>query len=67
MIDIFGAASGREISVAWPATSTRSSMPHGKQFPRGSQVVVRGQIQTMRSSYIGLLTGLAFSLVSYTC
>jgi multidrug efflux pump subunit AcrB len=33
-----------------------------KQLPRGSQVVVRGQIQTMRSSYIGLLTGLAFSI-----
>jgi multidrug efflux pump subunit AcrB len=34
-----------------------------QQLPRGSQVVVRGQVQTMRASYIGLLSGLAFSIV----
>src|SRR5208282_5281428 len=30
---------------------------------RGSRLVVRGQIQTMRSSFIGLLGGLVFSIV----
>jgi len=34
-----------------------------QQLPRDSRVVVRGQVQTMRSSYIGLLSGLAFSIV----
>jgi multidrug efflux pump subunit AcrB len=34
-----------------------------QQLPRGSQVVLRGQVQTMRSSYVGLLSGLAFSIV----
>ena len=29
------------------------------QLPRGSRVVIRGQVQTMRSSYTGLLIGLA--------
>jgi multidrug efflux pump subunit AcrB len=38
-------------------TETQSSLP------RGSQVIVRGQVQTMRSSYIGLLAGLAFSIM----
>jgi multidrug efflux pump subunit AcrB len=34
-----------------------------KNLVRGSQVVVRGQTQTMRSSFVGLLSGLAFSIV----
>jgi multidrug efflux pump subunit AcrB len=34
-----------------------------KQLPRGSQLVVRGQVLTMKSSYIGLLGGLAFSIL----
>jgi multidrug efflux pump subunit AcrB len=33
------------------------------QLPRGSQVIVRGQILTMRSSYEGLLGGLVFSIL----
>jgi multidrug efflux pump subunit AcrB len=62
VIDIFGAAAGRDLGgVAGDITkiidATRS------QLPRGSQVIIRGQVQTMRSSYVGLLTGLAFSIV----
>ncbi len=62
VIDIFGAAAGRDLGgVAGDITkiidATRS------QLPRGSQVVIRGQVQTMRSSYIGLLSGLVFSIV----
>ncbi len=34
-----------------------------KQLPRGSFAHVRGQIQTMESSYTGLLGGLAFAIV----
>jgi multidrug efflux pump subunit AcrB len=34
-----------------------------KQLPRGSQLVVRGQVQTMKSSFTGLLAGLAFSIL----
>ena len=33
------------------------------QLPRGSRVMVRGQVQTMRSAYIGLLLGLAFAIM----
>jgi multidrug efflux pump subunit AcrB len=62
VIDIFGAAAGRDLGgVATDITkiidATRA------QLPRGSRVVVRGQVQTMRASYIGLLSGLAFSIV----
>ncbi len=32
-------------------------------LPRGSQIVVRGQVETMRASFIGLLGGLVFSIL----
>src|SRR6202000_2805999 len=34
-----------------------------KSLPRGSFVRIRGQVETMRSSYIGLIFGLAFAIV----
>jgi multidrug efflux pump subunit AcrB len=62
VIDIFGAAAGRDLGgvagdIQKLIDATRP------QLPRGSRVVVRGQVQTMRASYIGLLSGLAFSIV----
>jgi multidrug efflux pump subunit AcrB len=36
---------------------------HRKELPRGSQVALRGQVQTMNSSFIGLTSGLAFSIL----
>jgi multidrug efflux pump subunit AcrB len=38
-----------------------------KNLPRGMFVSVRGQAQTMRTSYIGLLTGLVFASCWSTC
>jgi multidrug efflux pump subunit AcrB len=46
---------GREI--------TRIVDANRKSLPRGSFVTIRGQLQTMRSSYLGLLGGLIFSIV----
>jgi multidrug efflux pump subunit AcrB len=34
-----------------------------RDLPRGTQLLVRGQIRTMRSSYIGLLGGLLFAIL----
>jgi multidrug efflux pump subunit AcrB len=62
VIDIFGATSGRDLGgVAGDVNKIIDATR--QQLPRGSRVVVRGQVQTMRSSYIGLLSGLAFSIV----
>jgi multidrug efflux pump subunit AcrB len=62
VIDIFGAATGRDLgSVASDLNKIIDDTRH--ELPRGSRVVVRGQVQTMRASYIGLLSGLAFSIV----
>ena len=36
---------------------------HRKELPRGSQLIVRGQVKTMNSSFIGLVAGLAFSIL----
>ncbi|HLH01707.1 MAG TPA: efflux RND transporter permease subunit [Bryobacteraceae bacterium] len=34
-----------------------------KSLPRGSRVVIRGQVETMRTSFRGLIAGLLFSIV----
>jgi len=36
---------------------------HQKDLPRGSHMILRGQSETMKSSYFGLLTGLIFSIL----
>jgi len=62
VLDIYGSVSGRDLGgVSRDINQIIDGML--KQLPRGSHVVVRGQVQTMRSSYIGLLGGLAFSIV----
>jgi multidrug efflux pump subunit AcrB len=62
VIDIFGAAAGRDLgSVASDLNKIIDDTRH--ELPRGSRVIVRGQVDTMRASYIGLLGGLAFSIV----
>jgi multidrug efflux pump subunit AcrB len=62
VIDIFGAAAGRDLGgVAGDINNIIDATR--QQLPRGSRVVVRGQVQTMRASYVGLLSGLVFSIV----
>jgi multidrug efflux pump subunit AcrB len=62
VIDIFGSVSGRDLGGV--ATDINKAIDAARpQLPRGSRVVVRGQVQTMRSSYIGLLTGLVFAIL----
>jgi multidrug efflux pump subunit AcrB len=62
VIDIFGAPTGRDLGAV--ARDIDKIIQNSRQqLPRGSQVIVRGQVQTMRASYIGLLSGLAFSIV----
>jgi multidrug efflux pump subunit AcrB len=62
VVDIFGAVTGRDLGgVASDINKIIDATR--KQLPRGSHAVVRGQVQTMQASYIGLLSGLAFSIV----
>src|ERR1700716_3613615 len=62
VIDVFGAVAGRDLGgVAGDINKIIDATR--QQLPRGSHIVVRGQVQTMRASYIGLLSGLVFSIV----
>ncbi|HSY63786.1 MAG TPA: efflux RND transporter permease subunit [Terriglobales bacterium] len=62
LIDIYGTVQGRDLGGV--ARDLNKIVEESKkELPRGSQLIVRGQIQTMRSSYTGLLSGLLFSIV----
>jgi multidrug efflux pump subunit AcrB len=62
VIDIFGAIQGRDLGGV--SRDIRRILDETRrQLPRGSQVILRGQAQTMRSSYIGLLGGLFFAVL----
>jgi multidrug efflux pump subunit AcrB len=62
MIDIYGSTQGRDLGgVARDIDAIVNR--NRSHLPRGSQIFVRGQIDTMRSSFIGLLSGLGFAIL----
>jgi CzcA family heavy metal efflux pump len=62
VVDIYAAVQGRDLGAVGRDV-TRIIDADRKLLPRGSFVTVKGQLQTMRSSYLGLLIGLVFSIV----
>jgi multidrug efflux pump subunit AcrB len=62
VVDIFGTNSGRDLGGV-ARDINRIIDANRSRLPRGSRVVVRGQVQTMRSSYSGLLIGLVFAIL----
>jgi multidrug efflux pump subunit AcrB len=62
VIDIFTNVEGSDLGSVTRAMQ-RIVARHEKDLPRGSHFTLRGQSETMRTSYIGLLSGLAFSVV----
>ncbi len=61
-LDIYGNVQDRDLGAVEKQINAITADAQ-KQLPRGSFVHVRGQIQTMESSYTGLLGGLAFAIV----
>ncbi len=62
VIDIFGAVDGRDLGGV--ARDIEPIIDRSrKELPRGSQIKILGQINTMNQSFIGLLSGLGFSIV----
>src|SRR5467141_1989146 len=62
VVDVFGAVQDRDLGavgrdIARVVDANRSLLP------RGSYITVRGQLDTMRTAYRGLLTGLGFAIV----
>jgi multidrug efflux pump subunit AcrB len=61
-IDIFGSVDG--IDLGFVASQINKIVAEAKKdLPRGSSVVVRGQVQTMKASFNGLLIGLIGAIV----
>jgi multidrug efflux pump subunit AcrB len=62
VVDIYGAVQGRDLGgVARDIAPILDTAR--RQLPRGSQLITRGQIETMNSSFRGLLAGLALAIV----
>jgi len=62
VVDIFGSVDGRDLGGVSRDIAKIIDQAK-KDLPQGSQIIERGQVQTMRSSFIGLLAGLAFSIL----
>ena len=62
VIDIYGSVQDRDLGAVGHDV-TRVVDAHRASLPRGSFVTIRGQLDTMRASYLGLLGGLAFAIV----
>jgi multidrug efflux pump subunit AcrB len=62
VIDIFGAVQGRDLGgVAREMTPILDESR--ARLPRGSQLVVRGQVETMQSSFVGLVAGIGLAII----
>ena len=62
IIDIFGAVQDRDLgAVAREVNAQIAQWDH--KLPRGTHIVMRGQVQTMTSSYTGLAIGLVGAIV----
>ncbi len=62
VVDIFGSVDGRDLGATGKDVA-RIVESNRKSFPRGTFVSVKGQFETMRTSYRGLLAGLGFAIV----
>jgi multidrug efflux pump subunit AcrB len=62
VVDIYGSVQRRDLGGV--ASELRPILDEArKELPRGSQLVVRGTIDTMRTSFFGLLAGLTLAIV----
>ncbi len=62
VLDIYANVDGTDLGSVTRRIE-RIIADHKKEVPSGTQVVLRGQSETMKKSYIGLLAGLAFSIL----
>jgi CzcA family heavy metal efflux pump len=62
VIDIYANVDGTDLGSVTRGVE-KIVEEHQKDLPRGSHFVLRGQSETMKKSYFGLLAGLAFSIL----
>jgi CzcA family heavy metal efflux pump len=64
VIDVYASTQGRDLGgVAADIMKALKPFQDKKNLPRGTQIVVRGQVETMRSSFFGLGVGLLGAIV----
>jgi multidrug efflux pump subunit AcrB len=61
-VDIYASVQGRDLGAVGREVNTIVDA-NRKLLPRGSFVKLRGQYGTMRTSYVGLIGGLGFSII----
>ena len=62
VVDIYASVQDRDLGAVGREI-TRIVDANTKLLPRGSFITIRGQLATMRTSYVGLLAGLGFAIV----
>jgi multidrug efflux pump subunit AcrB len=62
VLDIYTNVDGTDLGTVTRAMQSIIKS-HEHDLPRGSHFILRGQSETMRKSYVGLLGGLAFSIL----
>jgi multidrug efflux pump subunit AcrB len=62
VIDIYGNVVNSDLASVDKGIEKIIADMQGK-LPRGSRIVVRGQVETMRTSFVGLIGGLVFSIL----
>ncbi len=62
VVDVYGAVQDRDLGAVGRDVA-RVVDANRPLLPRGSFITVRGQLHTMRTSYLGLLAGLGFAIV----
>jgi CzcA family heavy metal efflux pump len=62
VIDVYGAVQDRDLGSVSREVQ-RIVDANRKLLPRGTFITVRGQVETMRSSYLGLIAGLGFAIL----
>jgi multidrug efflux pump subunit AcrB len=62
VVEIFGASEGKDLGYV--AREIQKVMDAAqKHLPKGSRMALRGQVQTMRESFVGLIGGLIFAML----
>src|SRR5919106_3791740 len=62
VVDIYASVQDRDLGAVGREV-TRIVDANRKLLPRGSFITIRGQLETMQTSYVGLLAGLGFAIV----
>ena len=62
VIDVYVSTQGRDLGAVAKDTM-KVLQPFQQNLPRGTRILVRGQVETMRSSFFGLAVGLVMAIV----